>query len=99
MYTLKVINQLDYDIVIKKKDGDGIVNHHYEGEFKNDRKHGQGREVDENGVIFVGDFKEGKRHGYGVRTWPTGDREQKGIWHDGEYVGSVEILETSAPAA
>ena len=45
----------------------------YEGEFKNEKFHGQGKYSFSNGNIYEGEFKDGKSHGLGSVTLPDGD--------------------------
>lgn len=52
----------------------------YEGEWLDDKKHGQGREVYPNGARYVGTFLYSKRHGSGMTT------NADGSIYDGEYV-------------
>ena len=44
----------------------------YEGEFKNNMKEGQGVQVLENGMKYVGQFSKNKKHGYGELSDPSG---------------------------
>eukprot|EP01084_Bolivina_argentea_P243093 407590_1 len=37
----------------------------YEGEWKDDKPHGYGKEVYANGSVYEGEWKDGKKHGYG----------------------------------
>ena len=75
----------------------------YVGEFKNDKKHGQGTETWEDGRRYVGEFKNGQANGLGTHTWKNGEKhvgEFKNdkanglgthIWPDGyKYVGEYK---------
>ncbi len=44
----------------------------YEGEFQNDRPHGQGTGIFQNGAKYVGEFKDGQRMGFGRQTFADG---------------------------
>tara|TARA_B110000285_G_C14516524_1_gene334648 strand:+ start:205 stop:417 length:213 start_codon:yes stop_codon:yes gene_type:complete len=58
-------------------DGRGVYkyadcpSHIYEGQWKNNKKHGLGKEVLTDGSIFEGPFSEGMKHGLGTYTWPN----------------------------
>ena len=64
---------------------DGKLAGEYIGEFKNDRSHGQGIAIMENGKKYDGEWKNGKRHGQGTFTHTDGYVE-KGIWENGKLV-------------
>ena len=49
----------------------------YEGQFKNGKYHGFGRQIDYN-FIYVGEFKDGQRM-KGLRIWKSGRQD------DGDY--------------
>jgi hypothetical protein len=46
----------------------------YEGEFVNNRPHGQGKYTQADGSIIEGNFQEGKRHGSSIVSLPDGRR-------------------------
>ena len=46
----------------------------YEGEWKNDKIHGQGTFTYANGDKYVGNYKDGERHGQGTFTFANGDK-------------------------
>ena len=57
----------------------------YEGEFKEDKKHGKGTYTYKDGRIFEGEYKDGRQHGTGkciangqvkVGIWVNGRREK-----------------------
>ena len=37
----------------------------YEGEWKNNKRHGKGKMINSDGKIYEGDFKENKKDGFG----------------------------------
>ena len=47
---------------------DGYSGDKYVGEYKNDKRHGQGTYTNANGKKYVGEFKEGKYHGKGTAS-------------------------------
>ena len=55
----------------------------YEGEFKNEKFHGQGKYSFSNGNIYEGKFKDGKSYGLGSFTLPDGDTFE-GYFKDGK---------------
>jgi hypothetical protein len=54
----------------------------YDGEWKEDKKHGRGVHTWPDGNKYDGEFKDGKLHGRGVWTWADGDK------YDGEFKDS-----------
>ena len=46
----------------------------YEGQWRNDKKNGQGAEVFPNRAVYLGQFKEGKPNGSGKYLWPSGEQ-------------------------
>ena len=44
------------------------------GEFKNDKKHGQGTYTLACGHVYYGQMEGGKRHGYGTYTLASGNK-------------------------
>ncbi len=77
----------------KQEDGQS----YYEGEFHNDKHHGQGAYYYEDGTYHKGSFKEGYEHGEGYyynaktnQTWvgefDKNRKKQGGRWIDGELM-------------
>ncbi len=48
--------------------------HKYVGEFRDNKRHGQGTFTFANGDKYVGEFKDDKRHGQGTFTFANGDK-------------------------
>ena len=46
----------------------------YVGEWKNNKKHGQGTYIFADGTKYVGKYKDGKTHGQGTYTFANGDK-------------------------
>ena len=57
----------------------------YVGEWKDDKKHGQGTETSAYGQKYVGEIKDDKAHGQGRATHPDG-RVREGIWEKGKLL-------------
>ena len=66
--------------IIKYSNGDV-----YEGNWKDDFKHGYGKMTWADGAVYEGNYKEGVKHGYGKMTWADGD-VYEGNWYKGEMV-------------
>jgi hypothetical protein len=58
----------------------------YEGEWKNNYRHGQGTYTYANGENYVGDWNTGEKNGQGVFTWSTGNN-LVGEWKNGSASG------------
>ena len=54
----------------------------YEGEYKNDKQHGQGKMTWASGDIYEGEYKNDKQHGQGKMTWADGTIYE-GAWENG----------------
>jgi len=54
----------------------------YEGELKNDKRHGQGILIAADGENYEGEFENDFAHGEGIFTWVDGVRSE-GIFRDG----------------
>ena len=55
----------------------------YEGEWKNDQRHGFGRSIKWAGSWYIGFWKNGKKHGYGSAIDKC-DNVEEGKWINGE---------------
>lgn len=53
----------------------------YEGEWKNDFFHGEGKLID-NGYCYIGRFVDGKKEGKGEVTHDRSDYYFNGMWKD-----------------
>lgn len=60
----------------------------YEGEWKNNVRHGQGTYTFADGDKYLGNYKDGKRHGQGAYTWSDGRRET-GFYMNNEYIPDI----------
>jgi hypothetical protein len=58
----------------------------YVGEFRDDKRHGQGTYTFANGNKYVGEYRDGKRHGQGTYTLANGDK-YVGEFRDGKAHG------------
>ena len=58
----------------------------YDGEWKDDKKHGHGVYTFANGTIYDGKWKNDNKHGHGVQTWADGTKYD-GNWDNGNYRG------------
>lgn len=81
-------------IVDRKKHGWGVLKsqgHRYEGEWSNDKMHGEGVFVHATGVRYEGQWINGKQHGFGTLTFPSGAMYVGG-WEDGLRHGKGVML-------
>ena len=46
----------------------------YVGDWRSNKRHGQGTQTWPNGGRYVGEWKEGKQNGQGIEAWPSGDK-------------------------
>lgn len=70
----------------------------YEGEYKDDKKHGFGIYVWSDGRIYRGNWSRGKQHGLGIYTVPN-QGEKYGLWEEGKRIEwfdkkQVEMIES-----
>ena len=71
----------------------------YVGEFKNGKRHGEGRydygdkeTLDYIDKIYVGGWKDDKRHGLGVYSWPSVREKYVGEWKDDKRHGQGTMI-------
>ena len=60
----------------------------YVGEWKDDKKHGQGTYTFADGDKYVGEFKDEKYHGQGTYTFVDG-RKETGYFIDGNFLPDI----------
>ena len=58
----------------------------YEGEYKDDKKDGEGVFIWENGNMYKGSFCNDQKHGYGEMRWNDGSFF-KGNWENNLHLG------------
>ena len=71
------------------RDGSGISElngYKYNGEWKEDLLHGQGKFIFKSGDVYEGELKDGKYNGQGKYIWKDGS-VYEGEWKDGEQHG------------
>lgn len=61
----------------------------YEGEYKDDKKDGQGTFIWADNRKYIGGWKEGRQHGQGKYITATG-KVQVGIWVEGKRKSWIE---------
>mmetsp|Transcript_3301 Transcript_3301/g.4647 ORF Transcript_3301/g.4647 Transcript_3301/m.4647 type:complete len:625 (+) Transcript_3301:335-2209(+) len=64
----------------------GLVEHGYFGESKDEKPHGIGLMVNEDGSRYEGEWKDGEMHGLGIKTKASGER-YSGYWKNGKKEG------------
>ena len=60
----------------------------YEGEWKNNKMHGQGTYTYADGEKYVGEYKDGQVNGQGSYVWASGAKYE-GEWKDDKMHGSM----------
>ena len=80
------------DMVAGKRDGHGTYVYdnkffQYQGEWRDNKKHGMGVFSMSNGSQYEGEFRDGEMTGQGKRTWPDGSA-YTGDFLEGEMHGS-----------
>ena len=56
----------------------------YVGQYKDDKKHGEGTWTFADGEKYVGEWKDDKRHGLGKYTFADGRVHHDGEWENGQ---------------
>ena len=59
----------------------------YEGEFRENLRHGSGIYVLPNGSVYDGQWRDGTMNGRGIFRWPDGESVYDGEWKDGKRHG------------
>ena len=71
-----------------------VDNSIYDGEFKDDKKNGQGTlSLLDGSYTYNGDFKDGERHGQGIEVSPQGT--MSGHWKNGFYDGEMRLTQNN----
>jgi hypothetical protein len=60
----------------------------YVGEFKDDKRNGQGTYTSPSGAKYVGEFKDDWKHGQGTITFPDGEK-WSGYYMNDKYVPNI----------
>ena len=60
----------------------------YVGEWKDNKRHGQGTYTYADGDKYAGEYKDDKRHGQGTYTYVNGTKDS-GYWMNNEYVPDI----------
>ena len=70
----------------------------YEGEWKDDKKHGQGKVTYSDGAVYEGEWKDGERHGQGKVTYSGGKgKVYEGEWKHDKKHGQGKLMRLHAP--
>ena len=69
----------------------------YSGEYKDDKRHGQGTYTWASGDQYVGGWRNNEKHGQGTYTFANGNT-RTGIWAMGEYKGTAKEVEEKRQA-
>lgn len=80
----------DGQIVGGERHGEGLwksAQETYEGQWKQDHRHGKGKQTWEDGRVYAGQFADGKFHGFGRMEWTT---PQGLMAYEGDYVDDVK---------
>ena len=62
--------------------------HVYEGQIKNERRNGFGRQIYCDGNYYIGHWKDDKKNGWGKKVHSKNGKVEEGNWIDGEFHGS-----------
>lgn len=58
----------------------------YEGFWKDNVKHGKGKQIESSGLIYDGEFENDKKHGAGMLFDPKTRQQTQGKWVNGIQV-------------
>ncbi len=67
----------------------------YQGEFKENKLGGQGKEYRNKKIYYSGDFENNNRNGYGVFFFDGGFNTMKGMYVDGKPTGVHDVIDRS----
>lgn len=62
----------------------------YEGEWKNDKRHGRGTYRYTNGDVYIGEWSADMRHGKGEYHYVDEDMVYTGMWRHGRRSGKCD---------
>ena len=82
----KFANSLNYFNLLCILGREGFSGNYYIGEWKNDKKEGQGDYHWADGDVYKGQWKNSKREGQGTQTFASG-KVKTGQWKDDKFVG------------
>jgi len=58
----------------------------YQGQYKDDKKHGFGQYIWADGRTYEGYWFRGKQHGLGKYIVPKDEKVKYGLWEDGKRI-------------
>ena len=64
----------------------------YEGEFKNDKREGNGKYIWENGEYYIGQWLNGNKHGMGIIYYKDGNIKYEGDFVNGNAEGNGKYI-------
>ena len=67
---------------------------YYIGEWKNGKRHGNGKSFEMGRLRYSGEWKNGKHHGNGTKFYFHGEMKYKGEWENGKYHGNGKYFES-----
>ncbi|XP_069112126.1 MORN repeat-containing protein 1-like isoform X1 [Argopecten irradians] len=92
-------NACTYNSIPKGGTGLGVYTYEnkyfrYEGQWKNGKKHGQGKLQMQDGSYYEGTFCDGEINGHGFRYFSTSGCKYTGQFHKGELHGTGKMIYT-----
>ena len=82
-----MIRNTDKGTIIYRNGGE----YKYEGEWKDNKKHGQGTIISSDGGKYEGEWKDNKKHGKGILTFADGSKHE-GEWDLGNKSGQGTMI-------